>query len=188
MLILRAALKAVRKRPLQRGMNMETLKKIANGYNKAENYLISILLILATLCCCYEVVMRYVFLSPTKWTEEVIRYMVEWLVFFGISSASKEPRDLINFDLFYNKMSDRAKKIMDLVIYGVILVLLAVILRSSVKWIFNIKKLGGVSTALSFPNWIPRTIIPISFLLLTIRFLGHFLKQLMLVIGKSEKE
>ena len=165
---------------------METLKKIANGYNKVENVAISVLLILATLCCCYEVVMRYVFLSPTKWTEEVIRYMVEWLVFLGISSASKSPRDLINFDLFYNKLSDRAKAIMDLIIYGVILILLAVILKSSVKWIFNIKMLGGVSTALSFPNWIPRVIIPVSFLLLTTRFAIHFINQLMVVLGKSE--
>ncbi len=165
---------------------MDFLKKLANGYNKVESVVISVLLIMATLCCCYEVLMRYVFLAPTKWTEEVIRYMVEWLVFLGISSASKDPRDLIKFDLFYNKMSDHAKKIMDLIIYGIILVLVIVILKSSVTWIFKIKKLNGVSTALNFPNWIPRTIIPISFCLLAIRFTIHFIRQLFVVIGKTD--
>lgn len=122
--------------------------------------------------------MRYILTQPTKWSEEYIRYMMVWMVFIGISVASKNPRDLINFDLIYSKFSDKGRIIMDIIIYTLILVFCVVIGYTTIGWEMNAIAFGGVSTAMRIPKWIPRIIMPISFALLTIRFLVHLILKI----------
>ncbi len=158
---------------------MEILKKIGHFYNVIEEYFVAALLLVSTLACCYEVVMRYIFISPTKWSEEYIRYMMIWMVFVGISVAAKNPRDLINFDLIYSKLSEKNKLILDVIIYALIFAFCIVCVKYCYAWELKTIQYGGMSTAMRIPNWIPRVIMPISFALLSIRFLIHLITSVL---------
>ena len=137
---------------------MTKLKKIGAWYNTFEEYFVALLLLASTLVCCYEVFMRYILTAPTKWSEEYIRYMMVWMVFLGISVASKNPHDLINFDLLYSKFSKTGRNIMDIIINLIILLFCVTIFKTCLEWELHAFQYGGMSTAMHVPNWIPESL------------------------------
>lgn len=155
------------------------MKKIINVYNSVEEWLTALMLFSATMITCYAVVMRYVFNAPPLWSEEIVCYMQVWLTFLGISYVARDTSNFIRFDMVYTKLSEKGRAVLDLIVPVICMILVGTVFFTSFKWVLQLQKYGGVSVILKIPNYIPRIIMPISFLLLFLRYLGHLVKAIL---------
>jgi TRAP-type mannitol/chloroaromatic compound transport system permease small subunit len=62
----------------------------------------------------YEVVMRYVFNAPTIWVFE-FNYLLHGPYFLLVGAFTLAVRGHVNVDIFYGRLSGRAKAVMDLI-------------------------------------------------------------------------
>lgn len=68
----------------------------------------------------YQIVTRYVFDSPSEWTEEVMRYTYVWIVFLG-SSAAIADRSHVAINLFKDALSVRNRAALEVVLDTVLI-------------------------------------------------------------------
>ena len=54
---------------------------------------------------------------------------------------------------------------------------MGVLFVSSTRWLIGVYGYGGVSTPMKVPNWIPRMVIPFSFLLMLIHYIESFIEE-----------
>lgn len=55
--------------------------------NKVLGYAISILVGMMVLVCCWQVITRFILNSPSKYTEEILRYALIWTTMLGVPYA-----------------------------------------------------------------------------------------------------
>ncbi|MGL4497395.1 MAG: TRAP transporter small permease [Beijerinckiaceae bacterium] len=99
-----------------------------------------------------QIATRYVFNAPTEWTHEVILICWLWLVFWG-AAFLLEDKDHVKFDVLYNMGSEKARRIMSLIVA----VAFAVIFLFSAPATWSFISFKGIrsSDILGIPmNWI----------------------------------
>jgi len=64
---------------------------------------------------CYEVVLRYIFNSPTEWTLDLSVYLTIWFAYGSMAYVQKEGRH-VSVDVFIIHLSPRVRAIWDIVI------------------------------------------------------------------------
>lgn len=74
------------------------LEKINRFLIKSESVFIGILLLCMSALAVLQVITRYVFFYSIVWLDEVTRYMMIWMTFFGAALAV-EKQDHINIDI-----------------------------------------------------------------------------------------
>lgn len=131
----------------------------------------SMLIPLAALCITYEVVMRYLFNSPTVWVSEVTIYLVMAATFLSLAYAMKEKAH-VNVDFIVNKLSGRS--LSNLKLLGLFLGLLysGVLAYQGSSWVYDAYsnwELAGM--ILKVPKFIPEFFIPFGSALLFVRLL-----------------
>lgn len=62
-------------------------KSISDLTYKVCNIAASIILAVTFFVILYAIIMRYFFLNPPRWSDELPRYLVIWMIFFAVSSA-----------------------------------------------------------------------------------------------------
>lgn len=127
----------------------------------------------------YEVVMRYVFRSPTGWTIEFVPFLILWGGFIGASLTLKEDRH-IRVDLLMRHLSPKSRTIMHAITGGIGLIFCSVLFVEGVKMVMQTKELGTVTSGtFEIPIFIPQLCIPVGAVLLFLQFM----KRLGLDIG-----
>ena len=95
-----------------------------------------------------QVVFRYIFNSSLSWSEELVRYLFVWLVFWGGALALKDKMH-IGVDFFIELFSEKHIKyirIFDLVLITIFHISLVII---GLAWVYTIR--GLLSSALRLP-------------------------------------
>ena len=120
----------------------------------------------------FEVVMRYIFNSPTIWGTEVSTVMVTWGILLGLSVALRDKHHIC-VDLLYVIVPKPLRKAIDYFagIIGVLFSLFYTI--GGVMIVLQTWRTGQLSMETGVPMWIYYTVIPISGSLLIIRFIGQ---------------
>jgi C4-dicarboxylate transporter, DctQ subunit len=62
-----------------------------------------------------QIATRYVFNAPTEWTHEAILIAWVWVVFWGAAFLLHD-KDHVKFDVLYNLGSEKARRIMSLIV------------------------------------------------------------------------
>jgi TRAP-type mannitol/chloroaromatic compound transport system permease small subunit len=137
----------------------------------------------------YEVVMRHVFNSPTRWG-----YDTAWMLFaaqFLIGGAyTLLKKGHIRIDIVYNVLSARGKLIFDLFVYLVIFLIPALFFPwvgakfAADAW-FHAEKLS--TTNWFFPSGPPKSLIPIGFFLLALQCVAEILRNVRALAERREK-
>ena len=61
--------------------------------NKILGTVISVLVAVMVLACCWQVITRFLLNDPSQWTEEFLRYALIWMTMLGAPYAyGKDPR------------------------------------------------------------------------------------------------
>lgn len=144
---------------------MENYNKIV----KYSGYLASALFIAIGFIVSYEVVMRYVFNSPTVWVNEISRFLQIWATYLALT-YSFHKNDFIRITVIYDKVGEKGKRILDLI--SAIFILIFSIFVVYYGWLIaqDSLKVGRTSsTILDVPSFLTEFAIPLCFGFLVLR-------------------
>jgi len=124
----------------------------------------------------YEVVMRYVFLSPTIWAEEMSRFLQIWATYIAAATVLRH-RQLIAITVLVERLSPRGRKIAEAFALLWILVFCGVAVWYGLDIMLDSIRLGrATSTMLAVPQWMTELAIPLGFTLLGLQALAELIR------------
>ena len=135
-------------------------------FNRYLEYFLAFLMALMLLSVCWQVLTRYVFASPSSFTDELARYLLIWIGTLGAAYASGQRLHLA-IDLFPSSLEGKSKYRLS-VFLNVLIILFAfaVLVVGGSRLVYITYTLGQVSAAMQLPLAYVYTILPISGLLI----------------------
>lgn len=126
----------------------------------------------------FEVVARYVFLSPTVWGEEMSRFLQIWATYLAAAYVLHK-RKLIAIDVVVNKLAPGLQKILESCALLVIMVFCFVACLYGIEIAMESIRVGrATSTMLAVPSWMTEIAIPIGFGLMFLQALAELFRTL----------
>ena len=138
--------------------------------NKAEEAVISLLLVATTLLVFADVVMRFIFNSGFLWSQELTLNLSAWFVLFGVSYGLKVGAH-IGVDAFIKKMTPLVQRILSTVAVVLSLVYCALFIYGSWVYLAKMRKIHIELDDIPVQLWIAQSILVIGLVLLSIRLL-----------------
>ena len=136
------------------------------------------LLAAVAVSVCYEVVARYVFGSPTVWSNEMTIYAILWCCFLGAPYTLRRNRHL-EVDLVVIRLSPTARKCLGLITDFVCVAFCVLAVRQAIVFVHvsYVTEAQSVSE-LEVPLYIPEMAIPVGLALLGLEFVARLLRRL----------
>lgn len=139
------------------------------------------------LILAYEVVCRYVFDSPTIWTQEISIYLFMWTM-LAASSYTLQSGKHVSVDLVLERLRGKTRAIFDGVTGIIGMVYCAIVSVQAYQMLMLSVKFGKLSaTPLRVPLWIPQSALLIGFVLLTFQFFFMAVKSVV-ELRNSQKQ
>ena len=152
-----------------------------NYYNKLvkySGYLASGLFIAIGFIVSYEVIMRYLFNSPTIWVNEVSRFLQIWATYLALT-YSFHKNDFIRITVIYDRLNDGGKKILDFISFIFILIFSSFVVYYGWLIAYDSLKVGRTSsTILDVPSFLTEVAIPLCFAFLVLRVILEAIKYI----------
>ena len=145
--------------------------------NKLEKGFLGGAIIFASLLLFVNVVMRYVFLLPIYWAEELARYLMVWMIFIGASQVTKFGGH-VAVDIVPRFLSKRANTILTIIVNLICILFCILLAYFSFKQMLRVKVAHQVSPAMELPMWIAYLSIPLGTVLMLIRYVQHICLRL----------
>jgi len=163
---------------------MHKLKQLNEVLGRVEKFLIVVMLSAMILLAFLQIVLRNAFSTGISWGDPLVRYLVLWVGFIGASLATKEEKH-ITMEAFSRWFS--VKNALYLKMFSQLVSVLICSLLTAAGWTFvqNEARMGGAAL-FNIPIWIPEIIIPITFALMTLRFLINFAAELSLMLKPGD--
>lgn len=168
---------------------MKILKKILHGIDKISEFIgkiDSFILVIIILIVGFEVVMRYVFKSPTLWVTEGAGFLFgSYIVLGGAYIQLKKSHTAM--DILYNKFSTRTKALVDALCFFLLaLYCIALIWKGGERAIFAIKT-NEHSTSLWAPSLIPiKCALPIGAFFMLLQGIAKWIRDIIVVVKGEE--
>ena len=136
---------------------------------KYSGYLASALFISIGFIVSYEVIMRYLFNSPTIWVNEVSRFLQIWATYLALT-YSFHKQDFIRITVLYDRLNKTGKKILDFISFIFIIIFSCFVVYYGWLIAYDSLKVGRTSsTILDVPSFLTELAIPLCFAFLVIR-------------------
>ena len=136
---------------------------------KYSGYLASALFIAIGFIISYEVIMRYLFNSPTIWVNEVSRFLQIWATYLALT-YSFHKQDFIRITVIYDRLNQTGKKILDFIRFIFIIIFSCFVVYYGWLIAYDSLKVGRTSsTILDVPSFLTELAIPLCFAFLVIR-------------------
>ena len=136
---------------------------------KYSGYLASALFIAIGFIVSYEVIMRYLFNSPTIWVNEVSRFLQIWATYLALT-YSFHKQDFIRITVIYDRLNETGKKILDFISFIFIIIFSCFVVYYGWIIAYDSLKVGRTSsTILDVPSFLTELAIPLCFAFLVIR-------------------
>lgn len=163
---------------------MDRLLRAIDGLSEYSGRIFSVTVLIATVVVIFEVVMRYVFVSPTAWGFElpIILAGASYL----LSGAYAEKHEAhIRVDLLYARMPPRGRALVDVLLTApVFLGSLAVIAWYGLDWTLAAYEADTrTGTAWNPVVWPMRSLIPVGAVLLLLQGIAGLLRSLRILAG-----
>lgn len=147
------------------------MKVILKKYNKIEESILILSLIINVIIVFAQVIMRYFFNTSITWSEELSRYIFIWQVWLGTSIAFVEEQH-INVDLIYSLIkSKKGQKFIDIFRYVVWLLFNLYLIKVGFESVNSMAARNALSSGMRIPLVYVYSVLPISAILLSIRIL-----------------
>ena len=161
------------------------LRLIDDSTEKIENVVMSVGLLFISIIVFINVITRYFFQMSLTWVEELSRYVVVWVTFFGLSSCARYGEH-VNVDLVPNLLKGSAKFIHQVLLYLLCMGISLYMTYISIQFTILQYQGGNTSIAITIPIWLIYLSTNIGFALMSY----VYLRKLMAVISsrKTKKE
>lgn len=151
---------------------------------KYSGYLSSGLFVGIGFIVSYEVILRYVFNSPTIWVNEISRFLQIWATYLALT-YSFHTKDLIRITFIYDQLSEKGQKFLDFISFLFIIFFSSFVTYYGWLIAYDSLKVGRTSsTILDLPSFLTEVAIPICFGLLIFRVLIEVIKYILDFIKK----
>lgn len=122
----------------------------------------------ASLLLFANVVLRYWFLSPISWAEELTLYIMVWIVFVG-SSVAIRTRGHIAIDLLPMALSPPGRRRLAMLVGLVTLAFLVVFFYYSGQHTLRVRSIDQVTPVMQAPMWLAYLAMPAGSALMILR-------------------
>lgn len=141
--------------------------------NRIEEFAIAILMLVSSVLVFINVGLRQ-FSMGVPWTEELIRYLIIWITFLGMSVCVREGTH-ISIDAIPEMLKGTAKKLVEAAVY--LLCILFSVLMTWYSYLFldKLKDAGQLSPALGVPMHYFYVVILISSFVIIFRYLNKLI-------------
>ena len=163
---------------------MRKLKQWNEALGQVEKFLIVVMLGVMILVAFLQIVLRNTLSTGVSWGDPLVRYLVLWVGFIGASLATKEEKH-ITIEVFSRWFPENRTIYFKLVSQLVSIMICSLLTVAGWTFVKNEARMGGVSL-LNIPIWVPQTIIPITFALMTLRFLINLIAALPIVLKPGD--
>jgi C4-dicarboxylate transporter DctQ subunit len=150
---------------------------------RLEEGLIGVLLAGMTLLAFAQVVARYAFNYSFVWALEFITVLFAWLIFLGMSYGVRVGAH-IGVEVLVRTLGPRQARIAAAIAALACLAYALILLVGSVVYVDRMIDLGIDMQDMPIPQWIPRLVLPLGFVLLALRF-GQVLYRVL--AGKQDR-
>jgi TRAP-type C4-dicarboxylate transport system permease small subunit len=124
----------------------------------------------------YEVVMRYLFVAPTIWAEELSRFVQIWATYLAAALVLKK-RELIAITILVERVGPAARRALEAFALVWIIAFSVVAVVYGLDILIDSIRLGrATSTMLAVPKWLTESAIPVGFGLLALQALGALVR------------
>jgi C4-dicarboxylate transporter, DctQ subunit len=161
----------------------------ASGRNRYlfEEWVAGVALLLMLLLVCGEIVLRDVFNTSNLWSEEVVRYLMIWSVYFGSAAAVARGAHL-RIEMLINAVSPRVRRVLDIVATTWVLAFGVAMTWAGYLYVKDSFTLGFVSADSNLSlqiGWV-QLIIPITFALTAVHATRILLRLVVQVRNAGE--
>ena len=145
---------------------------------KYSGYLASALFITIGFIVSYEVIMRYLFNSPTIWVNEVSRFLQIWATYLALT-YSFHKKDFIRITVIYDRLNENGKKLLDFISFVFIIIFSSFVVYYGWLIAYDSLKVGRTSsTILDVPSFLTELAIPLCFAFLVLRVILEAIKYI----------
>jgi len=136
----------------------------------------------------YEVIMRYVFNSPTIWVFDTSQFLMGAIYFLGAGYTLLREKHA-NMDMIYVRLSTKGKAVIDLITGVMALTFLSMLVWNSglMAWESIIFNETFSASAFEPPLYPIKIIFFVGCLLFLLQFLAKFINDLATVFSKTKK-
>lgn len=143
-------------------------------FTKIEDYLIALLLGVMVLMVLVQILMRNLYQSGIAGGDDLVRHLVLWIAFLGAGIATRS-NSHVKIDVITNFLRKDAQKYLDVVVSLFSSVVCTILMVSSCQFVYIEFQVQGHSQFLNIPIWAFEMIMPLGYLIITIRFAYNFL-------------
>ena len=141
-------------------------------------------MVLITVVVFLQVLFRYVLNLPLSWSEEVARFGFVWLVFLGAGLIVRTGEH-IKVSSFVDPLTDRLKKIAEIVVQVVIFVCTLIILLGGIRIARN--EWSQLSPAIEAQMGVIYLVIPISAFMMVCWTVVHLVASITAILTENDK-
>ena len=162
------------------------LKKFNKSVTLATEAVIIVLMAIMAVVTIAQVFMRYVMHSPIRWSEELARYLMVWVAFFGASLGIKAGTHF-GLEVFLKYFSPKVQQIISLMTKLLLIFFLIVVLKEGIA--LSCALAFQRSPAMRISMFWPYFSVPVGALLMIIQLVSLIPDDLeSLSLAHSEKE
>lgn len=146
--------------------------------NKILETVLAVLVAFMVIGCFWQVFTRFILNNPSKYTEELLRYMLIWLTMLGVPYAYGKERHL-SINLFTKNFSQKGD-LSTKILIEILITFLSIFVMIAGGWMVTTNSAGQISPALHLPMQVYYICVPISGVLMvlySVTRLAAFLKQ-----------
>ncbi len=137
--------------------------------DRLEELIVTVMLASMTLLTFTQVVMRYVFNSGYSWALELTTVFFALMIFVGISYGVRVGAH-IGIDALVKLLPSGLRRSVSIVVVLLCLVYAGIVIYGSYVYVSKMKLVGIELEDLPIPLWMVRSILPLGYLLLALRF------------------
>lgn len=154
---------------------------VAENVNHWAGQIILYLVFLLPAVMLYEVVLRYIFNSPTIWVFETTNFIFGGIIVLGGGYLLLR-KGHVSVDILYNRLSVRGKAILDLCTSPLFFLFVGVLMWQGIDMFWtSLSRWEHSPSVWSPPLWPVKLLIPIGCGLMLIQLLVNFVKNIMIV-------
>jgi TRAP-type C4-dicarboxylate transport system permease small subunit len=163
---------------------MNTYLNAVDKFNKLLGVVLAIMLMVMSAVIFYQVFSRFVLNESLRWSEELARYLMIWSVFIGSAIAIRK-MELISVDALKEILSEKAKAILNIIVYMICIGFLLVLVNYGFDMVSNVTR--QTSPAMNISMAWAYIAIPIGSILMIINSSAVILKNILKLKGWAEE-
>jgi C4-dicarboxylate transporter DctQ subunit len=137
--------------------------------HRLEEWLIAALLAVMTVITFAQVIARYVFNYSFVWALELVTYLFAWLIFLGMAYGVRVGSH-IGVDALVKSLGKRGAQVCGALAAALSIAYSVILFIGSWQYVDKMYTIGILAQDLPIEQWIPRTVLPLGFGILILRF------------------